>query len=142
MKNYYEKFQENKYFNNNLIFIILTIFSTCFLYKYSENNITKVIYPFVGFILFLKFSLYLKNYRRVEFLEFCGRNSLIFYLLEPFFAAVYRVGLVKFIDLKYHYIIVILFFILKFTSACISTIIINKIKILSFLFGNKIIKRG
>lgn len=142
LKNYYEKFQENKYFNNNLIFIILTIFSTCFLYKYSENNITKVIYPFVGFILFLKFSLYLKNYRRVEFLEFCGRNSLIFYLLEPFFAAVYRVGLVKFIDLKYHYIIVILFFILKFTSACISTIIINKIKILSFLFGNKIIKRG
>lgn len=142
LKNYYEKFQKNKYFNNNFIFVNLIIFSTCFLYKYSENNITKVIYPFVGFILFLKFSLYLKNYRRVEFLEFCGKNSLIFYLLEPFFAAVYRVGLLKFIDLKYHYIIVILFFTLKFISVCISTIIINKIKILSFLFGNKIIKKG
>lgn len=142
LKNYYEKFQENKYFNNNLIFIILIIFSTCFLYKYSENNITKVIYPFIGFILCLKFSLLLKNFKRINFLEFCGKNSLIFYLLEPFFAAVYRVGLVRFIDLKYHYIIVILFFILKLTSVCISTIIINKIKILSFLFGNKIIKRG
>lgn len=84
LKNYYEKFQENKYFNNNFIFIILIIFSICFLYKYSENNITKVIYPFIGFTLFLKFSLYLKNCRKVKFLEFCGKNSLIFYLLEPF----------------------------------------------------------
>ncbi|WP_294066076.1 hypothetical protein, partial [uncultured Fusobacterium sp.] len=98
----------------------------------------KVIYPFIGFMLFLKFSLFLKKYKSIEFLEFCGKNSLTFYLLEPFFAAIYRVGLIKIIDLKYHYIIVILFFSLKFISLCISTIIINKIKVLSFLFGNKI----
>ena len=138
LKNYYDKFQENKYLNNNLIFAILVIFSTCFLYRYSDNNITKVIYPFIGFILCLKFSLFLKKFKKINFLEFCGKNSLIFYLSEPFFAAVYRVGLVKVIGLKYHYIIVILFFTLKLISVCISTIIINKIKILSFLFGNKI----
>lgn len=142
LKNYYEKVKENKYFNNKLILIILVIFSICFLYKYSENNITKVIYPFIGFVLCLKFSLFLKNFKRINFLEFCGTNSLIFYLLEPFFAVVYRVGLVKLIDLKYHYVVVILFFTLKLVSICISTIIINKIKILSFLFGNKITKKG
>lgn len=142
LKNYYEKVKGNKYFNNKLILIILVIFSICFLYKYSENNITKVIYPFIGFVLCLKFSLFLKNFKRINFLEFCGTNSLIFYLLEPFFAVVYRVGLVKLIDLKYHYVVVILFFTLKLVSICISTIIINKIKILSFLFGNKITKKG
>nr|WP_317280417.1 acyltransferase [uncultured Fusobacterium sp.] len=138
LKNYYEEIKKNKYFNNNLLYIILSIFSLFFLYKYSENNITKVIYPFIGFMLCLKFSLFLKKYRNIKFLEFCGKNSLIFYLLEPFFAAIYRVGLIKFIDLEYHYIIVILFFSLKLISVCISVIIINKIKILSFLFGNKI----
>lgn len=138
LKNYYEEIKKNKYFNNNLLYIILSIFSLFFLYKYSENNITKVIYPFIGFILCLKFSLFLKKYRNIKFLEFCGKNSLSFYLLEPFFAAIYRVGLVKIIDLKYHYIIVILFFSLKLISICISVIIINKIKILSFLFGNKV----
>ena len=142
LKNYYNKFQKNKYFNNNFIFIILIIFSFCFLYRYSDNNITKVVYPFIGFILCLKFSLFLKNFKKINFLEFCGKNSLIFYLLEPFFATVYRVGLVKFIDLKYHYIVVTLFFTLKLISVCMSTIIINKIRILSFLFGNKIIKKG
>lgn len=138
LKNYYEEIKKNKYFKNNLLYIILSIFSIFFLYKYSENNITKVIYPFIGFMLCLKFSLFLKKYKSIEFLEFCGKNSLTFYLLEPFFAAIYRVGLIKIIDLKYHYIIVILFFSLKFISLCISTIIINKIKVLSFLFGNKI----
>lgn len=138
LKNYYEKIEVNKYFNNNLLYIVLSIFSIFFLYKYSENNITKVIYPFIGFILCLKFSIFLKKYKNIKFLEFCGKNSLTFYLLESFFAAIYRVGLVKIIDLKYHYIIVILFFSLKLISICISVIIINKIKILSFLFGNKI----
>ena len=136
LKNYYEKFQENKYFNNNLIFIILIIFSICFLYKYSENNITKVIYPFIGFILCLKLSLFLKSYKEIKFLEFCGKNSLVIYLLEPFFGAVYRVGLVRILDLRYHYIIVILFFVFKLLSCIIGTVIINKIKILSLLFGN------
>ena len=138
LKNYYEEIKKNRYFNNNLLYIILSIFSIFFLYKYSENNITKVIYPFIGFILCLKFSLLLRRCKNVKFLEFCGKNSLTFYLLEPFFAAIYRVGLVKIIDLKYHYAIVILFFTLKLISICISIIVINKIKILSFLFGNKI----
>lgn len=138
LKNYYEKIKQNKCFNNGLLYVVLSIFSIFFLYKYSENNITKVIYPFIGFILCLKFSIFLKKYKNVKFLEFCGRNSLTFYLLEPFFAAIYRIGLVKFIDLKYHYIVVILFFSLKLISISISVIIINKIKILSFLFGNKI----
>lgn len=89
-------------------------------------------------MLCLKFSLFLKKYKNIKFLEFCGKNSLTFYLLEPFFATIYRVGLVKIIDLKYHYAIVILFFTLKLVSICISIIIINKIKILSFLFGNKV----
>ena len=51
LKNYYEKIKKNKYFNNNLLYIVLSIFSVFFLYKYSENNITKVIYPFIGFML-------------------------------------------------------------------------------------------
>lgn len=142
LRNYYIQIKENTYFNNTLMCIILTIFSIFFLYKYSENSFTKVIYPFIGFILCLKLSLFLKNVKEVKFLEFCGKNSLTFYLLEPFFGAFYRVILVRVLGLKYHYIIVILFFILKLISVCISTIIINKIKILSFLFGNKITKKG
>lgn len=138
LKKYYEKIKKNKCFNNNLLYIVLLIFSIFFLYKYLENNITKVVYPFIGFVLCLKFSLFLKKYKNIKYLEFCGKNSLSFYLLEPFFAAIYRVGLVKIIDLRYHYIIVILFFCLKLVSICISVNIINKIKILSFLFGNKI----
>lgn len=65
----------------------------------------------------------------------------MFYLLEPFFSVPYRIGLVKLLGLQNHLIIVILFFILKFISLYIATVMINKISIVSILFGNKNLKK-
>ena len=142
LKNYYVKLKENKIFNNVYLIIILAIFFILFGYKYSENKLSEVFYPFIGFFLTLKLSIFLARYNNFKFLIFCGKNSLIFYLLEPFFAVIYRVVLIKIIDLKYYYLIVILFFVLKLISVCMSVFIINKVKILSFLFGNKIVEKG
>lgn len=142
LKNYYIELKENKIFNNVYLIIILVIFFILFGFKYSENKLSEIFYPFIGFFLTLKLSIFLDKYGNFKFLVFSGKNSLIFYLLEPFFAVIYRVILVRIIDLKYYYIIIILFFVLKFISVYISAFVINKIKILSLLFGNKIVKKG
>ena len=134
--------KENKIFNNVCLIIILVIFFILFGFKYSENKLSEIFYPFIGFFLTLKLSIFLDKYGNFKFLVFSGKNSLIFYLSEPFFAVIYRVILVRIIDLKYYYIIIILFFVLKFISVYISAFVINKIKILSLLFGNKIVKKG
>lgn len=140
LRNYYLKIIQSRWFNSTVLLTLLYLFSFYAFPEYLKNNGTKIIYPIIGFILSLKISIFLKKYKNIKFLEFCGKNSLIFYLLEPFYSVIWRVFLVKVIDIKYHILIVTLFFILKFVSVTISVIIINKIKILSFLFGSKISK--
>ena len=140
LRNYYLKIIQSRWFNSTVLLTLLYLFSFYAFPEYLKNNGTKIIYPIIGFILSLKISIFLKKYKNIKFLEFCGKNSLIFYLLELFYSVIWRVFLVKVIDIKYHILIVTLFFILKFVSVTISVIIINKIKILSFLFGSKISK--
>lgn len=140
LKEFYTKIIEKKLLSNKYIINLTVVIFIFFNYKYTNNIYTRILFPCIGFILILNLSLYLKKLRKVNFLEFCGKNSLTFYLLEPFFSVPYRVGLVKLLGIQNHFLIIILFFILKLFSVYISTIIINKIPIISFLFGNKIKK--
>ena len=132
--NIYLKITEKKYFI--LIGIIFLLFS----YKYFFINIyTQIIFAILGTIFVLNISKNLKKESKVyNFLEFCGKNSLIFYLIEGFITVVYRVTLVRFIPLEYNYFFVAIFLILRVvTSFLIVRLIILKSKILCFLFGAK-----
>lgn len=140
LKKFYAKIIEEKLLPNKWITIAAAIIFFFFNYRYASSVYTKILFPCIGFILALNLSLYITRLKKIKFLEFCGKNSLTFYLLEPFFAVPYRVGLVKLLGIQNHALIVILFFILKFLSIYISTMVINKIPIISFLFGNKIKK--
>lgn len=140
LKKFYTKIIEKKVLPNIYIMILTSIIFIFFNYQYTNSIYTTVLFPCIGFILILNLSLYLKKLSKVNFLEFCGKNSLTFYLLEPFFSVPYRVGLVKLLGIQNHFLIVILFFILKLFSVYISAVVINKIPIISFLFGNKVKK--
>lgn len=138
-KRYYEK-KYNLLTKNTGIWIVIFLF--LFLgSKYDKFTITKIIFPFLGIISCWYSTVKLKNKAKgiiYMFLEFCGDNSLSFYLLEMFFATVYRVTLVKIIPLDHNFLLISSFFILKlFTLVFFVKYIISKNKILAFLLGAK-----
>lgn len=140
LKPYYKekislKITEKKYF------ILLGIIFLVFSYKYFFiNTFTKILFALLGIIFVLNISKRLKKESKIyNFLEFCGKNSLIFYLIEGFITVVYRVILIRTIPLEYSYIFVTTFLILRVATAYLVIIfIILKSRVLCFLFGTKI----
>jgi fucose 4-O-acetylase-like acetyltransferase len=135
IKPYYEQIRFSKIMK--LIIFGLFIFFSYRLMKYPLiNNFV----PFLGIISMWLYSQKIimeKNYK-YYFLEFCGINSLSFYLLEVFCGTIYRVILVKIIPIEYNFILFSSFFILKLVTLYIGIkYIICKNKYFSFLLGAK-----
>ncbi|MHA5065625.1 acyltransferase family protein [Cetobacterium somerae] len=113
-------------------------------YKYDGITLTKILYPFLGIITTFLIAIKLKESEKkiIEFICFCGENSLALYLLEPFYATIYRVILVKVIPIEYNFLLVGTFFFLKLVSLYVVVkYIVNKNFILSSLVGSKYDKK-
>lgn len=137
LKDYYFKIKQ-KIMNRTFFIIITTIFlfQSCFTFKIT---LLDVLVPMPGIIVFLILSEIIKEKNLTNFLVFCGKNSLIFYLMEGFILVIVRSILIKIIPIEHDKLFVSLYFILKILLVSIITkYFINKSKILSFLLGNKI----
>lgn len=113
-------------------------------YKYDGMTLTKILYPFLGIMTTFLIATKLKESKKkiIEFICFCGENSLAFYLLEPFYATIYRVGLIRIISIEYNFLLVGTFFFLKLISLYIVVkYIVNKNFVFSSLVGAKYDKK-
>lgn len=137
-KNYqnYCKFVLKNY--NYLLVIVLLFFMIG--YKYDTYNLNKILYPFLGIISTFLLVLKIKENKKklINFIYFCGENSLTFYLLEVFCGAVYRVILIKIIPIDYNGLLIGSFFFLKLITLYIGIkYILTKNYLLSIIFGAK-----
>ena len=139
LKKYYENmidFMNSKpQFYKGLVIIFLF-----YGYKYNTSGLIRVLTPFLGIALTWILAIKIKdiNKKYVEFIIFCGENSLVFYLLESFCGAVYRVLLIRIIPIEYNFILIISFFLLKlWTIYYVVKYIVCKWEILSILLGAK-----
>lgn len=115
---------------------MIFLFRSWFPFKIT---LLDVLVPMLGIIVFLILSEVIKEKKLTNFLVFCGKNSLIFYLMEGFILVIVRSILIKIIPIEHNKLFVSLYFILKILLASIITkYFINKSKILSCLLGNKI----
>lgn len=138
-KNYYEKIN-NSILKIKIFYIVTVIIFILFGSLYNQFILTKILFPFLGIIAFWYFSMKIKENKNkiYEFLIFCGENSLTFYLLEGFVIVIYGIILIKIIPLKYNFLLVSTFFLLKLITLIISIkYIITKNKYLAFLLGAK-----
>lgn len=140
-------FFKNQYLNlkNKILNMWLIVINILIFLSYPYFNSSKTIHdmtigdifiPISGILLFLALSEKIKEICKADFLTFCGRNSLIFYLLEGYAIVVIREVLIRVIPINQIFLLVFMFFILKLIVICVGIKIINKIKILNFLFGN------
>lgn len=137
LKDYYFKIKQ-KIMNKNFFIIITAIF---LFQSWVSFKITllDVLVPMPGIIVFLILSEMIKEKSRANFFIFCGKNSLVFYLLEGFVLVIVRSALIRIVPIEQNILFVSLYFILKILIVSIITkYFINKSKILSFLLGNKI----
>lgn len=129
----------NKLFYQNITFII-SIISLFFLgFRYIISSKVVVIVLAIMGILF-SFNL-IKRTKENKFIEYIGKNSLEFYLLEGFIAVILRKILLLIIPIESNYILIVSFLLLKVLVGYSLIKILNKSSILSFLLGKEKIKK-
>ena len=132
-KKFYEKL--NKIFYTNITFVISTISLFFIGYKYVISNKLQIIMLAMMGIVF-SFNL-IKRVKNNNFVEYIGRNSLVFYLLEGFIAVILRKVLLMIIPIEKNYILVVSFFLLKVLVGYLIIKILKKSLVFSFLLGTE-----
>lgn len=138
LREYYDSYLINKIINSRVFIILLGIIFMGFSYKtFYLLTINSIFFGIIGTIFTLTILRKINvNYKIFKYIEFIGKNSLTFYLIEGFIAVVYRTLLIRIIPIDEKAILLGSFFFLKvLTGYIVIKYIITKSSILSFLLG-------
>ena len=138
LREYYNSNFINKIMNSKFFIVLLGIIFIGFSYKkFYISVINTIFFGILGTIFVLIIIKKInRNYKNFKIIEFIGKNSLTFYLIEGFIAVVYRTILIRIIPIDEKAILLGSFFFLKIiTGYIIIKYIIVKSSILCFLLG-------
>ena len=138
LREYYSSNLVNKVFNSKVFLLLIGIIIIKFAYKtFYLSIINTIFFGMIGTIFVLVILRKVdESCKFLKYIEFIGKNSLTFYLIEGFIAVVYRTLLIRIIPIDERAILLISFFLLKvITGYLVIKYIITKNSILSFLLG-------
>ncbi|GKX66103.1 acyltransferase family protein [Inconstantimicrobium mannanitabidum] len=128
--------------SKNVIVILAAIIFLLTAFRYDTNEVLSIIIPFLGIYIAWFICLKLKEGKISKFLQECGQFSLQIYVLEGFFLVGCRVILIKIFKLSNDFMIISSMFILQIALEYLFIkYFTNKIPIISFLLGNKYVKK-